>query len=164
MAFLIGAHVCQSDRVLLTRATSAHLPRRRSLLPLIGQQLQIGWMMSYMITGAGDVWYVTLSSQVELIGWTGGGHFLTLNLQSEIIENAKHRSAVSDQTLIIQCILINDNQRVLIFLSILFAFAQWNFKNKSTQRSEAQKHTCNYCLSPKGSPKRTKRRSLRLFV
>lgn len=47
MAFLIGAHVCQSDGVPPTPITSAHLP------PLIGHQPHSGWMMSYMITGAG---------------------------------------------------------------------------------------------------------------
>ena len=47
MAFLIGAHVCQSDGVPPTPTTSAHLPA------LIGHRPRSEWMMSYMITGAG---------------------------------------------------------------------------------------------------------------
>lgn len=75
MAFLIGAHVCQSDRVLATWTTSAHLPRQHSLLPLVGRQLQSGWIKLCVTTGAdGDVWFVILSNQAGTDSGADGVH------------------------------------------------------------------------------------------
>lgn len=143
MAFLIGAHVCQSDRVVATWTTSAHLPRQRSLLPLVGRQLQSGWIKPCITTGSdGDVWFVILSNQAGTDSWADGVHSpLHVHPESDVAcciitpvsscctwRNTstcsdKHRPAVSDQhdTGRVQLLLDNYlhlNQNMYAWLSL----------------------------------------------